>query len=215
MSTIVAWVDILGFARLFDSYPDRAAQLWRDLQQLVESCLGSGTVSDVDVYGINDGFFVKANDGKRLIRGLVKLYQDWFEKQTSTPIGLPLLRGALSEASQDRVSSSGCIRSWLEGPGFRSAYDTEAVLRGGRLFCSVGVGQIARLDGVHLYEWEELSAWDLPESKKCLKLAEVLWPALAEGHDLLRRANTTKDLYEKALEEYLKAEPTQEKSKAA
>ena len=64
--------------------------------------------------------------------------------------------------------------------------------------------------GIKAYEWEELSGWDLPEKRKKLEIAEVLWPTSAKGHDLLRRARIAKDLYEEALEDYLSLKPKQE-----
>lgn len=89
----------------------------------------------------------------------------------------------------------------------RSAYENEELLRGGRLFCDPSVADAGRKFGGEVYEWKELTAWELEPEKARLEIDEVLWPIEVNQQVLKQRAECAIDLYESSLRKFLQQEP--------
>lgn len=197
-----------------DDEPARAEEMWIKLQSLVEQEL-SGRPGDPRVYGINDGFFVISSDLFGLAQGLIAIYQSWFDHYSAADNSRPLLRGAIAEAASDKTAGgTNRIRMWLQGRGFRTAYEDERILRGGRLFCEPIAGRSAEKAGFPVYLWKELSGWEITEKRSKREVIEILWLAKSNIDELISRAEATGRLYEQAIQAFLKNEQSLDQKEA-
>lgn len=214
LTQFVSWVDVLGFASLMDDEPAQAEEMWTKLRSLVEQGLSSGP-GDARVYGINDGFFVISSDLTGLVRSLITVYQSWFDHYSDAENSRPLLRGAIAEAASDKAAGgTNCIRMWLQGRGFRTAYENESILRGGRLFCEPIAGRLAEKAGFPTYLWKELSGWEITEKRSKREVIEILWLAESNVYELIFRVEAIGRLYEQAIQAFLKNEQSLDQKEA-
>jgi len=197
-----------------DDEPARAEEMWTKLRSLVEQSLSSSP-GDARVYGINDGFFVISSDLTGLVRSLIAVYQSWFDHYSIAENSRPLLRGVIAEAASDTAAGgTSCIRMWLQGRGFRTAYEHENILRGGRLFCEPIAGRLAEKAGFPVYLWKELSGWEITEKRSKREVIEILWLAESNVGELASRAEVMGRLYEQAMQAFLKNERSPDQKEA-
>ncbi|HIJ74565.1 MAG TPA: hypothetical protein HPP83_10735 [Candidatus Hydrogenedentes bacterium] len=200
----VAWIDILGIGDLMASADTaKARNLWIQYRDAVRDEF-TGIGSEVCVWGVNDGFYARAANLAQLAERAIALYRRWFDAQVKYPDGRPLLRGAIIEAPKDIVDGVGdhsCIKQWLLGPGFGTAYEYEQLLRGGRLFMrDTLAGRAGFSDGME-YPWRGLAEWDNLRPKQ--NLLEILWPLDMEEGTFAARFDQVAELYRKELEHHL------------
>jgi hypothetical protein len=206
----VAWVDLVGSRKYWPrngALRKDAIEIWNELYELVKVEFDS--VNDkVEIYGANDGFFLRDPDLIRLCRKLTVLYQKWFDAQKTTirpDGGLPLLRGMIVTATDDAVRpATGCIKSWLFGPGFASSFKEESILSGGRLFLNKEHDKdMEKAHGTY-FRWKDLSEWRINEKDRPRELYEIFWPIDEQGNaqKLLARLEYAKSLYDAAFKEW-------------
>jgi hypothetical protein len=194
----VAWIDVRGFSTLWVMNHKAASSILGCLRRLVTDCCSE--IPGVQVFGVNDGFYVFCDDVESLLKKIILLYQVWFDRHSMCLHQRPLLRGALAEKSEVvSVDSTTCIRFWLEEGGFQESYEDERLLRGGRFFCPPSLKEPAEKAGIPFYGWTGLSGWNLPEGNCSREIIELAWVAASSTKDIEDRSRRISALYKEVL----------------
>jgi len=199
----VAWIDILGTRRLiFDGDRNDATRLLTDLESTVKNVLGdSGDL--FKVVGVNDGFYLIAEDLNRLCNASIAIFQRWFDSRANSLDNRPLLRGAIALLDEFRpAATQKPIIYWAFAPGLGVTYETEGYLAGSRLFAHPTLHDRNFPQGL-VFSWKELSQSDLRvEANR--QLLELFWPIGGNQAflEVFQRLQLAKNLYDSALKKW-------------